>query len=566
MLEPILHRSLATVLQQVRRRAFHAFARACDDPRATQARVLSELVAANGQTAHARRLGVTPSLNLSSFRDALPLTTYDDIAPEVEQAFQGAPDQLAPGHPIFFAMTSGTSGPRKLIPITEAYRQSFQRPMHLFLYGLQRDHPALMDRRVLYMVGNPVTEHSPAGIPVGVISGFNYLRMPPALQRFYAVPPAVFTIPDPEVNTWAVARCALEHDLSFAIGVTTWPFSALADTLARYGPDLIKDIERGTLTAPGPLPDEVRRELLSRLRPRPRRARALQARAQAADGFTPAALWPHLKLLSCWHHAAAGSALPVIQQAWRPPAMRSALYSATEGWLNVPLHDEDPSGVAAIDSVLFEFERLDSQGEGTGETVWADEVEVGGHYGIVMSTRVGIWRYRLGDEVKVTGHFARTPMFHFVQKAGAVLSVHHDLTTESAFSSAFNAILRRFPELAGARWWVWAEAPDARGRGHYRLLLSSPHAPATERLPEIATCFDGALREANLAYGDDRAAGGIAPARVRWASPAQVRTWERDRHTSVGAAGHQAKPVRLIKDPTTLPADLRHPFPDPEAS
>ncbi len=551
-------RALAGALQIARTRRFRAFESLCQDPRDAQAALLGRLVDSHGHTALARRLGVTGRRDVESFRREIPLTSYEDIRPEIEAAWNGAADQLAPGRPVFFAVTSGTSGTRKVIPITEDYRRSFQRPMHLFLWSLQRAHPSLFDQRVLYMVGPATIEHTPAGIPVGYISGFNYKKMPPLLQRFYAVPPEVFGILDPDANGYAVARMALMHDLSFGVAVTTGPLAGLARNLTAHREALLRDIHDGTFSPPGDLPATVLRGLRSLVRPDPRRARLLARRADAAGAFAPHALWPDIAALSCWYHAAAGSSFGAVRDAWRPRSMRSALYSATEGWLNVPLRDGDPSGVAAIDSVFFELEVLGGDGEPTGQTVLIDEAEVGQRYGIVMTTPVGIWRYRLMDEVRVTGFFGRVPEFHFVQKVGAVLSAHHDLTSAWQLELALARIGEAFPALRDARWLVWPEVGE--GAGRYGFAIAAPeNGPAAA---EVAESLDAALGEANPIYAAERHDGQLSAPAVALVPQALIDAWDQQRLRNA-AAGHQAKPVNLVKDLAEIPPAFRAAHGDP---
>jgi hypothetical protein len=557
LFEPLVHRALATALQAMRSRRFRAFEDQCRDPKGAQLAFLKDLVATHGNTALARRLGVPRrNIDIASFRAAVPLTSYEDVEPEIMAAFEGAADQLAPGHPIYFAKTSGTSGQRKIIPITEDYRRSFQQPMHLFLWSLQSAHPALFDRRVLYIVGPAVTEHSPAGVPVGYISGYNYQRMPTALRQFYAVPPEVFALADPETNAYGIARAALMHDLSFAIAVTAFPLAQLVRTLETHRERLLRDVRDGTFTPPGPAVPLRAFAVASHFRADPARARTLERRAGRAGAFAPWALWPHVEAVSCWYHAAAATALPPLEAGWRPKALRSALYSATEGWLNVPLRDHDVSGVAALDSVFFEFETLGPHGEPTGETCLLHEVEAGRNYGLVMTTRVGLWRYRIMDEIRVTGFFHNTPEFHFVQKAGAILSCHQDMSTAAHFEQAFAEVFRRVPTLAGARWLVWPEIATAEGAGRYGAALGLDDADIPEAALQLAAeAFDAGLGRANDMYRLDRDAGIIAGPLFKAVPRAAIEAWERARFGR--GAGHQGKSVQLVKDVAEIPAAFR---------
>jgi hypothetical protein len=51
------------------------------------------------------------------------------------------------------------------------------------------------------------------------------------------------------------------------------------------------------------------------------------------------------------------------------------------------------------------------------------ELEVGSEYSVLLTTGGGLWRYRLGDRVRVTGFLEQTPRLEFLGREGNVSDV-----------------------------------------------------------------------------------------------------------------------------------------------
>ncbi len=541
----MLKQLIGSLLQARRHRGYLAFAARCRDVRAAQDALLRRLVARNGKTALATRLGASGITKLEDLRK-LPVTDYDAIQPELQAALAGRPDQLVPGAPKFFGMTSGTTSRAKYIPIDEAYRAEFQSTVQHFLYGIVRDHPKALAQKVLYLVGPAALEITPGGATAGSISGHNLRRLPALIRGLYAVPADAFEVPDADHQAYVVARFALATEISAAFAVTTAPLAIVGATMERHCDALLRDIHDGTLTVSG-MPAHLRAQLIAGLRPNPDRARALAARV-AGKRSIPKHFFPDLKLISCWHHASAGTHYAALRDLYGDVPLRPGIYSATEGWMNVPLADaaphHPPSGVLASDAVVLEF-------EDAGGVYFAHELPAPGRYEVLITSGAGLWRYRIGDEVEVTGFFedaapgmGRAPMFHFTQKVGSVISLAHDMTTESHVRAAMNVT---FPN---ARRWVFGPSPTANDR--YRLALeelastsAEPFSPTT-----AASSLDSALRAANLGYNADRGDGLLQPIEVVTRSTSTFDAWESSRRT---AALSQAKPTVLVKSASELP-------------
>ncbi|MFO0751300.1 MAG: GH3 auxin-responsive promoter family protein [Myxococcota bacterium] len=527
----MLKRLVSSLLQLRRARGFAAFRARCDDVRAPQEALLARLLARNGRTALARRLGVPAVRSLADLR-RLPITDYDAVRPELDRALAGEPDQLVAGRPGYFGMTSGTTGYAKYIPIDAAYRAEFQSTVQHFLYGIVRDHARALDHKALYLVAPAVLETTPGGEPAGAISGYNFRRLPALLRGFYAVPADAFEVPEHAAQTYAVARFALAAELSVAFAITTAPLAQIGASMEQHAEALLRDIHDGTLRPDG-IPEPLHRSLTRALRPDPRRARELARRVAGGRRPIPRHFFPRLALISCWHHAGAASRLAALRDLWGEVPLRSAIYSATEGWMTIPLADHTPSGVLAADAVVLEF--MDA----SGATRFAHELDAPGRYEILITSGAGLWRYRVGDEVDVTGFLGRAPELAFVQKTGNVLSLAHDMTTEAHVRTAVAHA------LPAARRWVFGPSPQGDG---YRVVVEGSLGDGD------ASALDAALQAANMGYRDFRGDGQLRPLELAAIAPERFDAWEASRR---GAALAQAKPTVFVKDAAELP-DARH--------
>ncbi|KAL4376124.1 hypothetical protein GQ457_02G037850 [Hibiscus cannabinus] len=70
------------------------------------------------------------------------------------------------------------------------------------------------------------------------------------------------------------------------------------------------------------------------------------------------------------------------------------------------------------------------------EPVDLANVKLGQYYEVVVTTLTGLYRYRVGDVLKVTGFYNKSPQFQFVERKNVVLSIDLDKTTEEDLSKA----------------------------------------------------------------------------------------------------------------------------------
>ncbi|TVQ94278.1 MAG: hypothetical protein EA397_02445 [Deltaproteobacteria bacterium] len=504
-------------LRAVRR--FHALR---DDPERAQEQVLQEILAGLRGTGFEREYRLDRVRCLTDWQRAVPLQTPVDHQREVERILSGDRERLFHDPIKAWAGTSGSGGTRKLYPLTAAYRRQYLRTVASFLWHLTADHPRAFDHRVLYLTGPSYEGTARDGLPLASMSGYNASVQPGFVQARYAAPVEAANHDD---ATYLIARCALRRRISFAVSIMPSGLLGLHQTMLARAEELVRDLRDGTLhgapAAAAPL------ALQPSIEPDPTRAAEVERLLQ--DAATLPEIWPDLRLLSCWKAAAAGAMLPQLTALAPGLPIRDAIYSATEGWLNVPLSDTALGGPAALTSHLIELVP-----EGGGEALLLHQAEVGARYRVVVSTTGGCYRYDLGDIVEVTGHWGRTPELVFVRKAGAASNLAGELLDGAQ-------VLNAAAHAGDAAFLVMI--PDQESSPPRYHLFVEHDAPQA-----FAECFEEALRRECVDYGPKQRAGALGALVVH---PLPRRSWDRARKLKAaqGAIEAQVKPPVLTSDP-----------------
>src|SRR5689334_12946482 len=99
------------------RRQIRHFEAACEHPESTQLRLLHAILARQRDTAFGRDHGFGKMADLADFRRQVPIAPYERVAPYIERVQNGEINALLSDRRVhLFALTSGTTASRKLIP------------------------------------------------------------------------------------------------------------------------------------------------------------------------------------------------------------------------------------------------------------------------------------------------------------------------------------------------------------------------------------------------------------------------------------------------------------------
>ncbi len=505
----------ALAVQQWARR--HVFEAATARPAEAQARVLERLLRANADTAFARDhdLGGLPSPR--EYAQRVPVRDYEALRPYVSRVLAGEPRVLTAEAPLMFATTSGTTAEPKFIPVTPTSARQAAALMRLWTVHGLREHPAMLDRHVLTMVGPAVEGTTPGGAPYGAMTGMTYRRLPWLVRRRQALPYAVALIRDHETRYFVAARLGLGHAVSSIGTPNASTLLRLAETAGRRSEEMIRAIRDGVLGVDDVAPiagadvsaTELRAALTAGLQPDRRRATELSSVARVSGRLILGECWPELALVACWLGGSAGVQARHLDAHFPGVARRDLGLIASEGRLTIPLEDDDAAGVLAVHTTFFEF-IAEEQVDDPAPRPWlAHELQDGRRYHVVITGANGLYRYDLNDVVEVRGFHGRTPRVAFVRKGRDMLSITGEKLHLNHVLHAVHAAAR----ATGLGVWQFRLIPDVEAARYDLLVEPTPAGPAAAPA-SFAAAFDRALSEVNIEYAAKRASSRLQAPRL----------------------------------------------------
>ena len=330
-----------------------AFFRACRSTRQVQDDLLMQLVRASAGSQFGADHGLGQVRSYEDFVSAVAAGDYEARRPYLDRVFQGRPEALfAPGTPILmFAVTSGTTGKPKHIPVTARFLAEYTRGWNIFGLLMLSEHPSAWLKKVVTIVSPACQGRSPTGVPCGAISGMLRESQKWIVRRMYPVARAVSEIGDPDARYYALVRSAIVHD----VGVITTANPSSVIRIAAAARDnaerLIHDVRNGTCTPPGEACEAARGLQFA---PDPRSERRLEKILRRHGELLPRHFWD-LRFLTHWLGGTLGLYLPRLRAMCGDVPIRDIGLLASEGRLSIPLADNSPVGVAEITSNFFEF-------------------------------------------------------------------------------------------------------------------------------------------------------------------------------------------------------------------
>ncbi|MGQ0615136.1 MAG: GH3 family domain-containing protein [Planctomycetaceae bacterium] len=403
--------------------------------------LLRAILARNAGTEFGEAHGFAAIDTPERYAAAVPPSTAADYASAWRRIAAGATNVLFADPVRAIALSSGTTGEAKRVPLTEPVVRGLTRVVgHCLASSMGRiGNFSILRGYALQLAASPEVGRTPAGIPVGYVTGImGALRAYP--YHNIGVPSAdLLAIPD-----WAekFARIAERHagtDVRMLFGVPTYALAFL---------------------------------------------RLLLEGAASAD---TRAVWPHLGLV-----LTSGVALaPYRERLARlcPGAELLEMYLATEA----PLAFQGEPGAPLtpmLEEVYFEFVPEERWGEERPPRFPLEETEPGVAYILLVTTPGGLYAYSLGDVVRVVSR--DPPRFEVSGRVDGALN----LATEKLDGAQAARALR----AAGLSCVEFTVCPAAGEQAAHEWVVEFSEPP-----PHDATALlDRALAAANPSYASLR--------------------------------------------------------------
>lgn len=412
------------------------------------------------QTKWGAEKGLSEVRSYDDFRRLLPsVSAYAGLRPYVMRMIAGEKDVLWPGLTRNFAQSSGTSdGKSKYIPVTPA---SFSRSHYKGGSSVISHYLSLYpDSRIFagksFILGGSFANELtlPPGVRVGDLSANLIENINPLVNLTRIPSKRIALLEDWAVKLPALVSAAADHDITNISGVPSWFLTVLKQIIKAKGAQTIHDV------------------------------------------------WPNLEV---FFHGGISMA-PYREQYSHitDPKMRYLeCYNASEGFFAVQNAIDDQAMLLLLDcGTFFEFIRTEEADSDRPEIIPAWKVEEGEIYELVITSCNGLWRYPLGDTVRIE---SVEPLK--ITIAGRTKSYINAFGEELMVQNA-EAALTKVCKTLDCEISNYTAAPvyaSDHSRGRHEWLIEFNREP--ESIDEFARQLDLALQQENSDYEAKRSHG-----------------------------------------------------------
>ncbi|MCL7045816.1 hypothetical protein MKW94_028947 [Papaver nudicaule] len=487
--------------------------------------ILESILKQNGETEYlSKYLG--DHVDKDTFKTKVPVVNYEDIKPYIERLANGEPSSIICSQTITELLTSsGTSGGQpKMMPTTseDLDRKTF---MYNILVPVMNKYVDGLDQgKGMYLLFIKPEISTASGLmarPVltSYYKSSNFRNRAFSRYNVYTSPDETILCPDSKQSMFCQLLCGLiQRDEVLRVGaVFASAFLRAIKFLEDFWRELCSNIRTGNLsswiTDPG-----CRAAVMNILRePNAELADYIETQCgqKSWDGIVKR-LWPRTKYIDVIVTGSMAQYIPTLDFYSGGLPLLSTMYASSESYFGInvnPLNkSSDVSYTLLPNMAYFEFipveknhdEEDESQGlqcnglsdkiclleeeEQVMETVDLADVKVGHYYEIVVTTFTGLYRYRVGDILMVTGFYNNAPQFRFVHRRNVVLSIDTDKTNEEDLLKAVTQAKQVIEPLGFLLTEYTSYADTSSIPGHYVLYWElKTRENINGELPEIDT-------------------------------------------------------------------------------
>jgi hypothetical protein len=412
-----------------------------------QRQVLSYLVEHAKNTEYGIQHDFSHISDYDSFRQRVPVNTYEELKGYIDRMRHGETDILWPGRTRWYAKSSGTTNDKsKFIPVTpDGLKGNHYGGGSdvVALYLQNNPQSRMFDGRGLILGGSHSPNYNLPGTLVGDLSAILIENINPVVNLFRVPKKQTALLSDFEIKRDRIAREAMTRNVTNLSGVPSWMLSVLSRVMELTGKEHLEEV------------------------------------------------WPNLEV---FFHG--GVAFTPYREQYRQlitsPRMHYVeTYNASEGFFSVQNDPTDPSMLLLLDRrVFYEFQEV-----GTDDIVPLTGVKVGKNYAMIISTACGLWRYMIGDTVR----FTSTNPYKIVI-SGRTKSFINAFGEELIVDNAEQGLAYACQQT-GAQVLEYTAAPvfmDQRAKCRHQWLIEFAKAPAD--LGQFAQLLDQRLQQLNSDY------------------------------------------------------------------
>ena len=470
---------------------------------------LTRLITDGRDTEWGRTYGYADFTSYATFRERVPISTYEELFPYIERMMQGEQQVLWNSPISWFSKSSGTTNARsKFIPVSkesleECHMMGGKDMITLLIQN--KPETKIFEGKGLSIGGSLSADTMNSRMLMGDVSAVVMKNLPIWAQMIRTPSLDVALMGDWDQKIEKMALETSQENVTSILGVPTWTLVLIEKILEITGKRSILEV------------------------------------------------WPNFEFLV--HGAVAFGPYRDLFQTHVFPSSEVRfleIYNASEGFFGIQddLNRPDEMLLMLDYGIFYEFIPMGETGEEMESIVPLEQVELGVNYAMVISTNSGLWRYKIGDTVRFT---CLSP--YRVKISGRTKHFINAFGEELIIENAEQAIARAC-RLTDAEMKDYTAAPvymDGGKRGSHEWVVEFSKAP--KDLCTFAAVLDQTLREINSDYDAKRSYDLVlGPPVVHVAPQGTFYGWMRSR----GKLGGQHKVPRLSNHREFIDGVLAH--------
>ncbi len=512
---------------------------------------LFNLLDSNKDTEYGRKYGFADIHSIEEYQKKVPLSSYDDYEPYIRRMIdKNEKNLITVNEPKHYALSSGSIGVPKHIPVSEAELTKYSKYATSMLFGIMDEYYRNTTGRSFKRgFGLSCIElrfrETKNGVPMGAISG-NLLKPVQDKIQYLAEPPWDVINPKEEMDLkYLRARYALERkNIVFLDGAFMTALVDQIDYIRANWEMLVKDIYHGRIDESVNIPGQWRGKFEAGFRPNPGRAKELAREFKKGFDQIIPRIWPDIQFVGS---IGTGGFFTYTKKMRRYTGRNipysHMTYAASEGLFASARHAEDTSYVLIPDGGFYEF--IPAKAEDDSVILTMDQLEEGEDYEIIVTNLSGFYRYRIQDVIRVTGYYNECPMVQFIYRKSQMISIAGEKTNEKAVSWAIEQFMRDTGLIIND-YSVYADTETEPGR--YVFFMEPSEVVPADKREACRNSIEERMMQANPSYGDKIRRGILAPLELRFV---ELETYQlyRDLMIFRGTSPNQLKPVRVLDTP-----------------
>ncbi|CAL9124273.1 unnamed protein product [Musa acuminata var. zebrina] len=488
------------VVPEEHRQALHFIEDVTTNADLVQRRVLVEILSQNAAADYLHRHGLSGRAvpDPDAFKRLVPVVTYEDLQPDILRIAHGDTSPILSGRPISeFLTSSGTSGgERKLMPTIDDELDRRSLLYSLLMPVMSQFVPDLDKGKGMYLLFVKSEARTPGGLVARpVLTSYyksrHFLSRPFDPYNVYTSPNEAILCSDSYQSMYSQLLCGLiQRTQVVRVGaVFASGFIRAIRFLEKHWPSLCRDIRTGELD-PDITDRAVREAVACVLRPDPELA--LQIETECRKGSWQgiiSRLWPNTKYVDVIVTGAMAQYIPTLDFYSDCLPLTCTMYASSECYFGLNLDPtckpSDVSYTLIPTMAYFEFLPIQKCSDNGGveldhhDLVDLVNVKLGQEYELVVTTYAGkfgftclagLYRYRIGDVLRVAGFKNKAPQFNFIRRKNVALSIDSDKTDEVELHDAVGNAVNNLEPFGASLVEYTSYADTSSIPGHYVLF------------------------------------------------------------------------------------------------